>query len=245
MQKDTEGYERKNAILAKANGSTRLPDWPERERPRERLIEHGAPALTDTELVALFLRTGTRDRDVIELARQCLHMFGGLRGLFDASASAFCSVDGLGIARYAQLQATAEMVRRALGEVLRERPLFDSPQAVRDYLRLTLGNRPHEVFVALFLDAQHRLLSCEELFRGTLAQTSVYPREVVKRALSANAAAVVFAHNHPSGLAEPSRADELLTLALRAALDLVDIRTLDHFIVAGSQVYGFSEHGKL
>ena len=222
-----------------------MPDWPETERPRERLLRHGAMALTDAELVALFLRTGTRGRNVVELARECLRVFGGLRGLFDASTASFCAIDGLGTARYAQLQAVAEMMRRALAEALHERPLFDSPQTVRNYLRMTLGQRQQEVFVALFVDAQHRLIACEELFHGTLAQTSVYPREVVKRALATNAAAVVFAHNHPSGIAEPSRADEILTVALRSALDLVDIRTLDHFIVAGATVYGFAEHGKL
>jgi len=237
--------ERKTAILSNVRDRARVADWPESERPRERLLRHGALALTDAELVALFLRTGTPGRDVVDLARECLRVFGGLRGLFDASVSRFCAIDGLGVARFAQLQATAEMLRRALAETLRERPLFDSPQTVRDYLRLTLGSRQQEVFVALFVDAQHRLVASEELFRGTLAQTSVYPREVVKRALATNAAAVVFAHNHPSGVAEPSRADEVLTQALRAALELVDIRTLDHFIVAGSQVYGFVEHGKL
>ncbi len=222
-----------------------LIDWPAAERPRERLLAHGAQALSDAELLAIFLRTGTRDNDVVEVARLCLSTFGGLAGLFRASRDRFCAVDGLGPARYAQLQAVLEMTRRSLGEALVERSLFDSPATVRDYLKLNIGAKPHEVFLALFLDAQHRLLSTEELFRGTLAQTSVYPREVVKRALEVNAAAVVFAHNHPSGIAEPSRADEMLTTALKSALALVDIRTLDHFIVAGHQVYSFSEHGKL
>ena len=202
-------------------------------------------ALSDAELLAIFLVSGTRDSDVLALARRCLHAFGGLAGLMRAPRERFCAVDGLGPARFAQLQAALEMTRRSLAETLVDRPLFDSPLAVRDYLKLNIGAKPHEVFLALFLDAQHRLLATEELFRGTLAQTSVYPREVVKRALEVNAAAVVFAHNHPSGLAEPSRADELLTAALRNALELVDIRTLDHFIVAGSRVYSFSEHGKL
>lgn len=222
-----------------------LIDWPAHERPRERLLTHGVRALSDAELLAIFLRTGTRDADALELARRCLATFGGLAGLFQAPQAHFCAIDGLGPARFAQLQAVREMTRRSIGEAFVDRPLFDSPGAVRDYLRLDIGTKPHEVFVALFLDAQHRLLATEELFRGTLAQTSVYPREVVKRALETNAAAVVFAHNHPSGLAEPSRADELLTAALRNALDLVDIRTLDHFIVAGRLVYSFAEHGKL
>jgi DNA repair protein RadC len=220
-------------------------DWPASERPRERLLAHGAQALSDAELLAIFLGTGTSGSNAIELARRCLVVFGGLAGLFGATRSGFCAIDGLGPARYAQLQAVLEMTRRSLAQALVERPLFDSPSAVRDYLRLTIGMKPHEVFLALFLDAQHRLLGAEQLFRGTLAQTSVYPREVVKRALEINAAAIVFAHNHPSGIAEPSRADEMLTAALRNALDLVDIRTLDHFIVAGRIVYSFAEHGKL
>ncbi len=222
-----------------------ITDWPEAERPRERLFRHGAQALSDAELLALFLRTGTRGRTVVDVARECLSRFGNLSGLFAASQASFCTIDGLGPARFAQLQAVLEMMRRSLGEALVERPMFDAPHTVREYLRLHIGTRPHEVFLALFLDAQHRLIATEELFRGTLAQTSVYPREVVKRALEINAAAVVFAHNHPSGVAEPSRADEMLTAALKAALDLVDIRTLDHFIVAGSRVYAFTEHGKL
>ena len=222
-----------------------LIDWPAAERPRERLLAHGAKALSDAELLAIFLGSGTRGSDVLDLARRSLAAFGGFAGLFRASRDRFCAIDGLGPARFAQLQAALEMTRRSLGEALVERPLFDSPVAVRDYLKLNIGAKPHEVFLALFLDAQHRLLATEELFRGTLAQTSVYPREVVKRALEVNAAAVVFAHNHPSGVAEPSRADELLTVALRNALELVDIRTLDHFIVAGHVVYSFSEHGKL
>ncbi|MEO8938188.1 MAG: DNA repair protein RadC [Burkholderiaceae bacterium] len=220
-------------------------DWPTAERPRERLLAHGVQGLSDAELLAIFLRTGTPGSNAIDLARRCLTVFGGLAGVFGAPQARFCAIEGLGPARYAQLQAALEMTRRSLGQALVERPLFDSPAAVRDYLRLTIGGKPHEVFLALFLDAQHRLLGAEELFRGTLAQTSVYPREVVKRALEINAAAIVFAHNHPSGIAEPSRADEMLTTALRNALDLVDIRTLDHFIVAGRLVYSFAEHGKL
>ncbi len=222
-----------------------ISEWPAPERPQERLLSYGAQALSDAELLAVFLRTGTRRSDVIDLARRCLSTFGSLGSLLKASRLRFCEIDGLGVARFALLQAGVEMSRRSLGEAIAERPLFESPAAVRDYLKLNIGARSHEVFLALFLDAQHRLLATEELFRGTLAQTSVYPREVVKRALEINAAAVVFAHNHPSGVAEPSRADELLTSALSNALALVDIRTLDHFIVAGHRVYSFSEHGKL
>ena len=234
-----------SAILSKAGRLLTLIDWPESERPRERLLRLGGSALSDAELLAVFLRTGTARLDAIALARHCLATFGSVTALLRMSREGFCAIDGLGPARYAQLQAVVELTRRSLVEVLVERPIFDSPAAVRDYLRLSIGNRSYEVFCALFLDAQHRLIAAEELFRGTLAQTSVHPREVVKRALEVNAAAVVFAHNHPSGLAEPSRADELLTTTLRQALNLVDIRTLDHFIVSAQTVYAFSEHGKL
>jgi DNA repair protein RadC len=222
-----------------------LTDWPSAERPRERLLRDGAAALSDGELLAVFLRTGVAGRDALEVARDALAALGGLTGLLRAQAADFCAVDGLGPTRFAQLQAVREIVRRALRETLRVEPVFTSPATVRDYLRLTIGARPHEVFVVLFLDTRHRLLAAEELFRGTLAQTSVHPREVVKRALAINAAAVVFAHNHPSGVAEPSAADERLTVALTNALALVDIRTLDHFIVAGPDVYAFSEHGRI
>ena len=219
--------------------------WPENERPRERLLRQGAAALSDAELLALFLRTGIPGKSAVDLARICLARFAGLTGLFAATQDQFCEIDGLGPAKYAQLQAVLELARRALAETLAARPLLQSPGAVRDYLRLAIGAKPHEVFFALFLDAQHRVIAADELFRGTLTQTSVYPREVVKRALAVNAAAVVFAHNHPSGVAEPSRADDMLTAALKTALELVDVRTLDHFIVAGTAVYSFSEHGKL
>jgi DNA repair protein RadC len=222
-----------------------LNDCLPRERPRERLLRLGVVPLSDVELLAVFLGTGTVGRDAIELGRHCLSTFGSLAALLNASRERFCAVDGLGPARYAQLHSLVEITRRSLAEVLTERPIFESPAAVRDYLRLSIGSRPHEVFCVLFLDAQHRLIAAEELFRGTLAQTSVYPREIVKRALEVNAAAVVFAHNHPSGIAEPSRADEALTTTLQNALALVDIRTLDHFIVATHGVYAFSEHGKL
>ena len=222
-----------------------LVHWSAAERPRERLLRDGPTRLSNAELLAVFLGTGTPGRDAIDLAHHCLTTFGSLNRLLAAPRDVFCAIDGLGPARFAQLQAVRELSRRALVETLTTQPVFASPAVVRDYLKVTLGHRPHEVFMALFVDAQHRLIAAEELFRGTLAQTSVHPREVVKRALQTNAAAVVFAHNHPSGLAEPSRADELLTATLTSALALVDIRTLDHFIVAGPQVYAFSEHGKL
>jgi DNA repair protein RadC len=213
------------------------------ERPRERLLAFGPAALTDTELLAVMLRTGVSGRPVLEVARGLLAQFGGAAGLLAAGTAEIRAQRGLGPARAAEFKAMVEFVRRSLLEEAAQRDTLASPDAVRDYLRLTLGALPYEAFLALFLDSQNRLLAARELFRGTLAQTSVYPREVVKAALAHNAAAVIFAHNHPSGVAEPSRADELLTAALKQALALVDIRTLDHFIVAGQRVVSFAERG--
>jgi len=223
----------------------RIAEWPEDERPRERLLKHGASALSEAELLAIFLRTGIAGANAVELGRQLLARFGNLQRLFAAPLSEVASIRGLGPAKYVQLQAVIEMARRALEEDIGERDAMSSPQAVREFLRLTLGGRAHEIFMAMFLDAQNRLLGSEELFRGTLTQTSVYPREVVKTALRYNAAGVIFAHNHPSGVAEPSRADELLTQTLKQALSLVEIKTLDHFIVAGSRTLSFAERGLL
>jgi len=222
-----------------------IREWPPGDRPRERLLAKGAAALSDAELVALLVRTGAAGRDATDLARDLLVRFGGLAALCAAPVAAVAAVPGFGPARSPTFAAATELVRRSLAEQARARDALASPQAVRDYLRLTLGARPCEVFVGLFLDSQNRVLAFEELFRGTLAQTSVYPREVVKAALAHNAAAMIFAHNHPSGVAEPSRADELLTQALRQALALVDIRTLDHFVVAGWQITSFAERGLL
>lgn len=215
------------------------------ERPRERLLGLGAAALTDAELLAVLLRTGVAGKPALELARDVLARFGGCAGLLSASASQIRGVHGIGPAKAAELKAMVELTRRALKEEVTTKDALTSPDAVRDFLRLCLSTLPHEAFMALFLDSQHRLVAADELFRGTLAQTSVYPREVVKAALARNAAAVIFAHNHPSGVAEPSRADELLTAALKQALALVDIRTLDHFIVAGTRVVSFAERGLL
>lgn len=223
----------------------RLRDWPCQDRPRERLLAKGATALSDAELVALLVRTGAAGRDAVDLARDLLTRFGGVAALCAAPVTAVAAVPGFGPARSATFVAATELVRRSLTEQARHRDALASPQAVRDYLRLTLAARPCEVFIGLFLDSQNRVLASEELFRGTLAQTSVYPREVVKAALAHNAAAMIFAHNHPSGVAEPSRADELLTQALKQALALVDIRTLDHFVVAGGQLTSFAERGLL
>ena len=222
----------------------RIADWPADERPRERLLALGAAALSDAELIAVFLRTGVRGKSALDLARELLVRCGGLSGLL-AAGRAPTDVSGLGPAKAAQLAAVLEVARRFLREELRAGSALASPAAVRDYLRLALGAREHEVFVALLLDAQHRVLRIEELFRGTLTQTSVYPREVVKAALAGNAAAVIFAHNHPSGVAQPSQADELLTRQLKEALSLVDIKVLDHFVVAGNQCLSFAERGLL
>jgi DNA repair protein RadC len=220
-----------------------ISDWPESERPREKLLKNGAANLSDAELLAIFLRTGMAGKSAVDLARELLTEFDGLTGLFSADQSAFSKVRGMGPAKYAQLQAVLEMARRALAEKMKSGDAMSSPQSVRDYLRLTLQGKKYEIFVGIFLDAQNRTIAAEELFKGTLTQTSVYPREVVKRALHHNAAAIIFAHNHPSGLAEPSRADEILTQSLKRALALVDVNVLDHFIVGAGSVMSFAERG--
>jgi DNA repair protein RadC len=224
----------------------RLTDLPADERPREKLLAKGAEALSDAELVALLLHTGARGMNAVELAREILAQCrNSLATLLGAEKSLFDKIRGLGDAKYAQLHAVLEMSRRALRETLDRGPALSSPQAVRDYLRLRLHGKPHEVFVAVFLDAQNRVLEVEDLFRGTLTQTSVFPREIVKRALHFNAAAVIFAHNHPSGVAEPSRADEALTQTLKHTLALVDVKVLDHFLVGGDSAMSFAERGLL
>jgi DNA repair protein RadC len=215
------------------------------ERPRERLLVHGPAALSDAELLALLLRTGVPGASAVEVARAALAGRGGIAGVVGAPTVELAAMHGWGRAKAAVVKAAIELARRLAREQLARRSVLTSPESVRDYLRLSLSSLPHEAFMALFLDSQHRLLAAEELFRGTLAQTSVYPREVLKAALAHNAAAVIFAHNHPSGVAEPSRADELLTQALKQALGLVDIRTLDHFVVAGAKVVSFAERGLL
>lgn len=222
-----------------------LSDLPQHERPREKLLAGGAAALSDAELLALLLRTGVRGKSVLQLAREMLAQFGSVAALLNAPASQLRAVKGLGQAKYAELAAVLELARRALAEELRARAVLGNPQAVRDYLRLWLAARPYEVFAALFLDAQHRLIAAEELFRGTLTQTSVYPREVARRTLELNAAAVILTHNHPSGVAEPSRADEALTHALRDALALLDVRVLDHIVVGSAGTVSFAERGLL
>lgn len=221
-------------------------DLPLEARPREKLIARGPAALGDAELLALLLRTGLAGKNVLQLAQELLDRFGGLSGLLHASLADLAQVKGLGgSAKRAEVAAVLELARRALAERLQQRPAFDSPGAVKDYLQLAIGARSHEVFAVLFLDAQHKLIAMEELFRGSLTQTSVYPREVASRALHLHAAAVVLAHNHPSGCAEPSRADEALTQALKAALALLDVRVLDHVIVARGAALSMAERGLL
>ena len=223
-----------------------LKDLPPDARPREKLLARGAGALSDAELLALLLRTGTAGRGVLQMAQEVLDAFGGLAGLLHASADDLKRIKGLGgSAKRAELVAVLELARRALAEQLRTQPVFETPGAVKDYVQLQLGQRPHEVFAVLFLDSQHRLIALEELFRGTLSQTSVYPREVALRALHHHAAAVVLAHNHPSGSVQPSRADEVLTQTLKTALALLDVRVLDHVIVGPGQALSMAEQGAL
>ena len=222
-----------------------IKDIPPDARPREKLLAQGPAALADAELIALLLRTGLKGISVLQLAQSLLDEFGGLAGLLHAGPADLKRVKGLGPAKRAEVAAVVELARRSPQQRLEERPAFDAPERVRDYLRLHLGTREHEVFAVLFLDAQHRLLQFDEMFRGTLTQTSVYPREVVRRALELNAGAVILAHNHPSGLAEPSRADEYLTQTLKSALALVDVRVIDHLVVGQGQVVSFAERGLL
>jgi DNA repair protein RadC len=220
-----------------------IADWPEGERPRERLVSQGPQALSDAELLAIFLRTGVRGKSAVDLARQLLGHFQTLSALVHADAKTLAAVPGMGPAKVAQLQAAMELARRALRDSLRDRPVLGSPAQVREFLRLWLGGETREVFGVLFLDAQNRVIEAETPFRGTLSQTSVYPREIVRRALHHNAAAVILAHNHPSGVAEPSRADEVLTDALKRSLAVVDVRVLDHFVVGEGAVVSFAERG--
>ncbi|MGB3069100.1 MAG: DNA repair protein RadC [Ottowia sp.] len=221
-----------------------LKNLPLEARPREKLLARGASALSDVELLALLLRTGLAGKSVLHLAQELLDTFGGIAGLLNTNADDLKRIKGLGgPAKRAELIAVLELARRALTQQMAEQPAFESPGAVKDYLQLLLANRAHEVFAVLFLNAQNRLIAMEELFRGTLTQASVYPREVVVRALHHHAAAVVLAHNHPSGNVQPSRADQALTQSLKAALALVDVRVLDHVIVAPGRALSMAEEG--
>jgi len=221
-----------------------ISDWPLEERPRERLLARGAGTLSDAELLAVLLRTGVQGKSAVDLGRELIAQFKAVGGVLEAGAR-LGEIKGLGPAKTAQFAAAIELARRALLEKLKSSAALTSPGAVRDYLRLSLGRREEEVFVCIWLDAQHKVIESKVAFTGTLTQTSVYPREIVKQALAANAAAVIFAHNHPSGAAQPSQADELLTRNLRDALALIEVRVLDHFIIAGNQAISFAERGLL
>ncbi len=222
-----------------------MAEWPLAERPRQRLLAQGAAALSDAELVALFLGRDARGRRALDVARELLARFGRLSRVLSAARGELDQIPGVGHARGANIEAVMELARRALAEEMKARDSLTSPAAVRGYLRLRMQELGHECFFCVFLAAQNRVIQAEELFRGTLTQTSVYPREVVKSALRINAAAVIFAHNHPSGAAQPSQADELLTRNLKDALALVETRVLDHFVIAGSQAISFAERGLL
>lgn len=222
-----------------------IKDWPENERPREKLLSAGAAALSDAELLAIFLRSGIRGRTVLDLSRDLLQRFGSLDGILTATPDEFCLQDGLGLAKYVQLQAMLELSHRHMREQLEDRDVLTSSELTRQYLRARLGKYEHEVFACLYLDNQHRVVTLEELFSGTIDGAAVYPREVVKRCLHNNAAAVIFAHNHPSGIAEPSQADVSITQRLKVALNTIDVRVLDHIVVGSRDVVSFAERGLL
>ena len=220
-----------------------IKELPAATRPREKLLAHGARSLADVELLALLLRTGARGQGVLQLAERLIGHFDGLAGLMHATPDELALAGGVGPAKRAELSAVLEIARRTLAQQLKEAPVFDSPQKVKDFVALRLAGLNHEVFGVLFLDSQHRLIEMQELFRGTLAQTSVYPREVLRQALLLNAGAAILVHNHPSGVAEPSRADEVLTRSLVSALRVIDVRVLDHLVVGAGTVVSFAERG--
>lgn len=220
-----------------------IKDWPEGERPREKLLSKGPKALSDAELLAIFLRTGLPGLSAVDLARQLINRFGGLGNLLSADLPTFSASRGLGAAKYAQLQAVMELSRRHIGEQLQREHVFTQPAVVMGYVQAILASRHQEVFLALFLDSQHRLITSEEMFFGTIDGASVYPREVVRRALHHNASALIFAHNHPSGVAEPSRDDAAITARLKSALQLVDVRVLDHIVVGAGCCVSMAERG--
>lgn len=222
-----------------------ISDWPKTSRPRERLISLGPHALSDAELLAIFLRTGLPGCSAVELAQRMLRHFGSLSALCNAAVDDFCKLPGLGPAKFAQLQAVLELARRTAYEALTAGAPMTSPVAVRNYLQLRLGRLPYESFAIVFLDIRHCIIACEELFRGTLTRAHVHPREVVRAALRHNAAAVILAHNHPSGYASPSTQDHDITQFLANALGLIEVRVVDHLIVAGHTIYSFLEHGDL
>jgi len=222
-----------------------ITDWPADERPREKLLERGAESLSTAELLAIFLRTGIPGKSAVDLARDLLTTFDGLPGLMAADARRFCAVKGLGPAKYVQLQAVMELSRRYLLTRVADQDVLTSPEATRDFLKLKLYGLPHEVFACLFLDNRHRVIRYEELFQGTIDGSSVHPREVVRRVMETNAAAVIFAHNHPSGVAEPSQADLRITQRLKDALALIEVRVLDHLIIGEGAGTSLAERGLL
>ena len=220
-----------------------ITDWPEEDRPREKLLRRGATALTDAELLAIFLRVGVKGKSALDLAQDLLNEFGDLRSLLGADHDHFCQAKGLGDAKYVQLQASLELSKRYLRQCLQRGDALTNPDDTRNYLIAELSGRAHEVFAGLFLDNKNRVIKFEELFYGTIDGASVYPREVVKRALQHNAAAIILVHNHPSGVAEPSKADIAIIQKLREALNLVDVRVLDHFIVGDGYGISLAERG--
>jgi DNA repair protein RadC len=220
-----------------------IKHWPARERPRERLLDNGAATLSDAELLAIILGTGVKGRSSLDLARDLLEKFGSLTRLFTSPVDEFCQHEGLGLAKYVQMQAMQELSQRHMREELEERDVMSSSELTREYLRARMRHYPHEVFACLYLDNQHRVVRFEELFTGTIDGAAVYPREVVKRCLHNNAAAVIFAHNHPSGIAEPSHADVAITQRLKSALGTIDVRVLDHIIVGSKEVVSLAERG--
>ncbi len=222
-----------------------IRDWPADERPREKLLKLGPQALSEAELIAIFLRTGTRGHSAVEVARDLLLKFRSLRGLLTADRESVCSVAGLGPARYAALQASLELARRHFQEQMQSGPTLTNPKSTREYLRMRLRDLDHEVFCCLYLDNRNRVIACEELFRGTIDGATVHPREVVKRALAHNAAAVILAHNHPSGVAEPSQADEIITRRVKESLAAVEIRVLDHLVIGDGVCESMAERGML
>lgn len=222
-----------------------ISQWPVQERPREKLLQYGAANLTDAELLAIFLRTGVKGCSAIDLAKILLHKFGSLRELLAAREESFCAIHGLGVAKYVQLQASVEMTRRFLHQQLQEKDIITCPEDTKNFLISQIRDKSYEVFVCLYLDNRHQIIHYEELFRGTIDAANVYPREVVKQSLLYNAAAIIVAHNHPSGIAEPSQSDEHITHRLKEALALVDIRLLDHFIIGDGVVCSLAERGIL
>ncbi|WP_408494292.1 RadC family protein [Paraburkholderia xenovorans] len=228
---------------ARRRRSTARARWPRNDMPRERLIDGGPGVLSDTELIVLVLGAGLPGHNVFDVARALLERFGSLRAMLDADYTDFQGLRGIGPAKATQLLAILEMARRSLVHKMRKRSLMNSPEAVEDYLRLLIGGRPQEIFIALFLDARHRLIRCEECARGTITRMAVYPREIVRRALSLNAASLIVAHNHPSGEVQPSASDQSLTHTLRDALALMDMRLIDHLVIGADSTYSFARAG--